>query len=202
MPETNDAAEKLAASGGVVSQARDSSQRNDAAPRPSTLNDTSGLSGQGTTWHAAAPETYQTVRGKGSFMRKWLARAWSLKSLVFATFTFFLLASFTLSADSLNSPLAKISPSNGVLLLTILVLFNGYSFSAAADKLWEKVQWGRFLKKGEPLLTFFTLGSEVNGSLKILARGWSPRYWKRRSSTERSQFKRSLGHPRWWSLAR
>lgn len=90
------------------------------------------------------------------------------------------------TSPSADAPLAKAGITSGFLVLNILALANTYTFLAASDKVWERLQWGDLLRGGEHLTTFLALNSSTG-----LA-GWTTMLFRRRKYN-------TAGHPRVWS---
>jgi hypothetical protein len=93
------------------------------------------------------------------------------------------------TSSSANAPLAKAGITSDFLFLNILALANTYTFLAASDKVWERLQWGDLLRGGEHLTTFLALNSGTG-----LA-GWTRMLFRRRKYN-------TSGHPRIWSALR
>lgn len=133
---------------------------------------------------------------------RFIHRAFSLPWPITATILLIIVASITLRANSLNWPLARITPSTGIFLLTVFSKLTDLFFEWAADTVWEKMQWGPLMKGGEKLLTFLTLSAGLKGWIAILFLHHMP------SATDfPSRMKNIVGFfrrssPRMWSLIR
>lgn len=152
---------------------------------PLDLKKTSAVTAPGTiksSTHATKSSSRYSIE---ALMKIWL-KVWSLRKLIWAIFLYIFISSITMTAENLSGVLSSISTTNGIILLNVLGLLYTYAFTALADELWEKIQWGPLLKRGEPLLTFITLSAGWDIWWKVLLRrGWEPKQ-----------------HPRWWSFGR
>jgi hypothetical protein len=135
-------------------------------------------------------------------LKRFIPRAFSLPWPIAATILLIVVASITLRANSLNWPLARITPSTGIFLLTVFSKLTDFFFEWAADTVWEKMQWGPFMKGGEKLLTFLTLSAGLKGWMAILFLRHRPSATDSPSRMKNivDFFRRSS--PRMWSLIR
>jgi hypothetical protein len=134
-------------------------------------------------------------------LRRFILRAFSLPWPIAATILLIVVASITLRANSLNWPLARITPSAGIFLLAVFSKLTDFFFEWAADTVWEKMQWGPLMKGGEKLLTFLTLSAGLKGWMAIL-------FLRHRPSATDSPSRMNIvgffrySSPRMWSLIR
>lgn len=67
--------------------------------------------------------------------------------------------------------LARLTPTSGILLLSILSKLIDWGLGGTTDKVWTMLQWGPVLRGGKGknnMLTFLTLGARLDGSIKVL----------------------------------
>lgn len=133
---------------------------------------------------AASPQAPR----KHSF-KKALSLLSDLKSLISLVLVYGITVGMISTSSSADAPVAKAGVTSGFLVLNILALANTYTFLAASDKVWERLQWGDLLRGGENMATFLALNSSTG-----LA-GWTRMLLRKRKYT-------SGGHPRLWSFGR
>jgi hypothetical protein len=86
--------------------------------------------------------------------KRFVAGACSLLWPIAATILVVGVASISLSGDSPNWPLARITPPMGVFLLSVFSKLTDFFFEWASDTVWEKMQWGPLMKGGEKVVDF------------------------------------------------
>jgi len=131
----------------------------------------------------------QTTPHQKSRFEKVSSHLLDMKSPISLVVVFAITVGMIYTSPSADAPLAKAGITSGFLILNILALANAYTFLAASDKVWERLQWGDVLKGGEDLTTFLALSSSTG-----LA-GWTRMLFRRRKYD-------NAGHARTWSFLR
>lgn len=160
------------------------------APPSAGLNPRNGISQQNRVNGRPPPQLGpSTMNARNPRFERLLSFLSEMRSPMSLILVYSLTVGIISTASSVYGPLAKTGMTSGFLLLNILALANNYAFLAAADKVWECLQWGDLLRGGGRLSTFLALSSSTGpaGWMTMLFR------WKRYDSG---------GHPRLWSFGR
>ncbi|KAK3341855.1 hypothetical protein B0T25DRAFT_585953 [Lasiosphaeria hispida] len=126
----------------------------------------------------------------------WRKHASQFSVLVFITCIFVFVSAISLGANSPDWLLARLSPTSGILLLSFMSKLSDWGLGGATSKAWEMIQWGPLLRgPGGSLLSFLTIGSQLEGWVEVLCRKWTwlPRY---------GLVARPVGSPGFWALLR
>lgn len=91
-----------------------------------------------------------------------------LWSALWATLLFMFVSLLTWQAKSLDWPLANLSISTGIFLLTILAKLTDWALDSLGNLGWEKLYWGPILHRNVTLLTHLVMNSGLAGWWVVL----------------------------------
>ncbi len=176
------------------------------------------------SWFTSAPslpslsQSFRFRLPANSRLRKWFTTPPSLPSfpqtltkkirlpvvLLLAVLLFVLITLTAWKSDALAWPLASISTSSGILLLSILAKLTDWALLGVTDEAWLRLQWGPLLERGGDLLTFLVMDSGMQGWWKVLVASSVPgsKFADRVKRLAKIQRVDIVPGPRFWSFLR